>query len=72
MRRLLKEHRIAASDAVYIGDELRDVEAAQYIGLPIIAVDWGFARPQDLIDQKPTFIADSPKNLIKLINKIGK
>jgi len=72
MRRLLKEHHIAASDAVYIGDELRDVEAAQYIGLPIIAVDWGFARPQDLIDQKPTFIADSPKNLIKLINKIGK
>jgi phosphoglycolate phosphatase len=70
MRRLLKANKVAFEDAVYIGDELRDVEAAQYLGLPIIAVNWGFARPEDLINQKPTFIAKKPSELLSLIKKI--
>ncbi|NDC22012.1 hypothetical protein EBZ57_01410 [bacterium] len=70
MRRLLKANKVAFEDAVYIGDELRDVEAAQYLGLPIIAVNWGFARPEDLINQKPTFIAKKPSELLGFIKKI--
>ena len=70
MRRLLKAYKTDYKDAVYIGDELRDVEAAKYLGLPIIAVNWGFARPIDLINQKPTFIAKKPSELLGLIKKI--
>ena len=70
MRRLLKAYKTDCKDAVYIGDELRDVEAAQYLGLPIIAVTWGFARTDDLIKQKPTYIADKPQDLMKIIKKI--
>lgn len=70
MRRLLKAYKIDLKDAVYIGDELRDIEAAQYLKLPIIAATWGFAKPEDIIRQKPTFIADSPQDLMKIIKKI--
>lgn len=70
LRRLLIAYKINKKDAVYIGDELRDVEAAQYLKLPIIAVTWGFAKPDDLINQKPTFLANQPQDLIKIIKKI--
>jgi len=70
LRRLLVAYKISRSDAVYIGDELRDVEASQYLNLPVIAVTWGFAKPDDLIKQKPTYIADKPQDLMKIIKKI--
>jgi phosphoglycolate phosphatase len=67
LRRLLKKHRLQPATAVYIGDELRDVQAAQSIKLPIIAVSWGFARPNDLTAARPTAVAKAPAELTKVI-----
>lgn len=39
---MLKEHKITKDDVVYVGDELRDVEACQTAGVNMVAVDWGF------------------------------
>src|SRR5665213_2988284 len=36
LRQLLREQHLEAKDSVYIGDELRDVQAAQAIKLPVI------------------------------------
>ena len=69
LRRLLKKHRLKANDAIYIGDELRDVEAAQSIQLPVIAVTWGFARPTDLTALRPTAQAHTPAELIRLTKR---
>jgi len=70
LRRLLKEHKLKLNDAVYIGDELRDIEAAQSIKLPIVAVTWGFARPSDLKAQHPTALADTPADLIRILEEL--
>lgn len=67
LRRLLRKHNINIKNAVYIGDELRDAEAAQSINMKIISVSWGFARLQDLKDQKPTALAHTPAQLAKLL-----
>ena len=70
LRRLLKKHRLEVASAIYIGDELRDVEAAQSIQLPVIAVTWGFARPGDLTVLRPTGLAGSPPKLLSMLREL--
>ncbi len=41
IRNALREHRIDVANAVYVGDELRDVEACKKVGIRMIAVAWG-------------------------------
>ncbi len=70
LRRLLREQNIEAKDAFYIGDELRDVQAAQSIKLPVIAVTWGFARRSSLVAQKATALAHTPQEIIALLEEL--
>lgn len=70
LRRLLKEQELDVIAAIYIGDELRDVEAAQSIGLRVIAVTWGFAWPANLEAQHPTAVAHRPAELVKILEEI--
>jgi phosphoglycolate phosphatase len=70
LRRLIKEHNLILEDCVYVGDELRDVEAAQSIGLRIIAVSWGFAKVADLTAAKPTRIAATPQDIVSILEEL--
>jgi phosphoglycolate phosphatase len=70
LRRLLKEHQLELKDTVYIGDELRDIEAAQSVKLPVIAVTWGFARPSDLEAQRPSAVAATPADLLSVLENL--
>lgn len=70
LRRLLKEQNIELADAIYIGDELRDIEAAQSINLRIIAVTWGFARHRDLENAEPSGLADTPADILRLLEEL--
>jgi phosphoglycolate phosphatase len=42
LRRLLRRHRVSPTRAIYIGDELRDIDAARRVGLTAGAVGWGY------------------------------
>lgn len=70
LRRLLREHNLERKDCLYIGDELRDIQAAQSIDLRIIAVTWGFARPTDLEALQPTAVARQPADLIRILEEL--
>jgi phosphoglycolate phosphatase-like HAD superfamily hydrolase len=70
LRLALKEHKLKLPNTVYIGDELRDVQAAQSLRLPVIAVTWGFARTAHLRALKPTALATTPAELIDIIAKL--
>jgi phosphoglycolate phosphatase len=41
LRAVLKSSRIRTLEAIYIGDELRDAEAARKAGMAFGAVGWG-------------------------------
>ena len=70
LRRLIKEHQLDLRACLYIGDELRDVEAAQSLKLRVIAVSWGFAKLSDLQDARPTKLATEPAELLALIEDL--
>jgi len=59
-----KELALAPQDCVYLGDDLRDIQAARSAGMRSVAVEWGYgrglpawqadliiARPMDLIER---------------------
>jgi phosphoglycolate phosphatase len=53
LRRVLRHCEIPAGGALFIGDELRDGEAARKAGIAFGAVSWGYARPEVLRAQAP-------------------
>lgn len=48
IRSVLRTHGIEVSQAVYVGDELRDLEACRAVGIPMIGVGWGLNAPEAL------------------------
>lgn len=70
LRQLFKEQNIEAKDAIYVGDELRDIQACKSVGLRIVAVSWGFANKHELENLKPTAIVDSPNDLMSYLEEI--
>lgn len=70
LRRLLRGNDLDINNAIYIGDEMRDVEAAQSIKMAVIAVKWGFARPQDLQALHPTALAEKPADIITILESL--
>jgi phosphoglycolate phosphatase len=47
-RRILKRSAVGAAQAIAIGDEIRDIEAARAAGIACGAVTWGYAAPEAL------------------------
>lgn len=70
LRQLLKEQQFDVSECIYIGDELRDVEAAHAVGMRSIAVTWGFAGIKDLENLRPTALADQPDDIISILEEL--
>ncbi|MEY4243328.1 MAG: hypothetical protein RLZZ245_913, partial [Verrucomicrobiota bacterium] len=52
---------------LYIGDELRDVKAAQKAGIPIAAVTWGFNSRESLAASEPDYLFDQPTDFLRLL-----
>jgi phosphoglycolate phosphatase len=48
LAKTLERFGCAARDAVYIGDEIRDAQAAAALGIDFVGVGWGYTRPDAL------------------------
>jgi len=67
LRHVLKEEDVGKDDVIYVGDEARDIEACRKAHVPVIAVSWGFQRRDFLADQGPTYIVDSPDEILEIV-----
>ncbi len=61
------ETGVKISDAIYIGDSEVDILTAQDAGMDVIAVTWGFRDKAYLESFKPTYIADAPSDILKIL-----
>lgn len=59
LRRVLRSTRVAAAETIYIGDEVRDAEAAKLTGIAFGGVAWGFASAAALRAQEPWALFES-------------
>ncbi|MBP2000098.1 phosphoglycolate phosphatase-like HAD superfamily hydrolase [Paenibacillus shirakamiensis] len=62
-----RKHGINLDEMLYIGDEIRDVEACKKINVTVVAVTWGWDSPELLKEAAPNFICHTPMELEKLI-----
>jgi phosphoglycolate phosphatase len=67
---LLRDNNLKINQTISVGDEVRDIEAAQSIGMRAVAVTWGFAREVDLKNMKPTALTNSPKELLSILEEV--
>lgn len=67
---MLIREGISKTQAIYVGDETRDVEASQKAGIPVIAVSWGLNERALLEELKPDRIADRPEELSIFVKQI--
>lgn len=67
IKKVLKKWKLDPATTVYVGDELRDIDAAKKVGIPIAAVTWGFNSHKSLLAKNPEFLIDNPADLQKII-----
>jgi phosphoglycolate phosphatase len=67
LRQLMRKHRLNTQDCIYVGDEIRDVEAAHKVPMPVIAVSWGINHPDLLKMHNPDQLVNQPKQILKII-----
>lgn len=67
IKKVMKREGFTVDDAIYIGDEVRDIEAAQKIGLRIISVTWGYNGKKILSTFKPDYLIDKPADISVII-----
>lgn len=66
IRKVLAHEALQPDEVVMIGDELRDVEAAQKVGVDSVAVSWGFNTPDVLQRGSPRHLIDRPHQLLDM------
>jgi HAD superfamily hydrolase (TIGR01549 family) len=67
IRQAMKVGKFGAGDALFIGDETRDIEACRRAGIRCAAVTWGYNSRRALEAQTPQVVLDRPDELLGLI-----
>lgn len=70
IKNLLKKTGLRKDEAMYVGDEIRDIEASKKLNIKNIAVTWGFNSKKALKQKYPNFLAEKPSDLLKIIKKV--
>ena len=72
IRDVLKQRKLAARKVIYVGDETRDIQAAQKSKVRVIAVSWGFNSASVLAQYQPDFLLKKPEELIEVVASLQK
>ena len=67
LKKLMKDKTIPHDDPIYVGDEIRDIEAAKKAGVRVIGVAWGYNTKAALSKASPDHVVERPEDLQQLI-----
>lgn len=67
IKKTLKQFKLAPHETIYIGDETRDLQAANKAGIGCALVTWGFNERSLLERYQPKFLFDNAHELLTLI-----
>ncbi len=70
IRQVMRTQGFGIEDALYVGDETRDIEACRTVGMRCAAVTWGYNSRRALEEQVPYCLLDSPAELLTLIDSL--
>ena len=67
LRRLIQQQHLDRKTFFYVGDEVRDIEAAHRVPVKAVAVGWGFNTVGALSAAAPDFLLKDPKELLEVV-----
>nr|MBP9691251.1 HAD hydrolase-like protein [Candidatus Woesebacteria bacterium] len=67
LKKMFKQLRCSPEDVLYIGDEVRDIEACQKVNVDVCSVSWGLNSHDILAEHSPTYLLKDPTELLKLL-----
>jgi phosphoglycolate phosphatase len=67
LRKALRLAGVKPEEALSIGDEIRDIQAARKAGIPCAAVTWGFADGNALAGYQPDYLVSDVNQLLEII-----
>jgi len=70
IKKLIKTEKYKKEDIIYVGDEIRDVDACKTVGIKIIAVTWGANSAKTLLDAGSNYFAYKPWDITQILNNM--
>ncbi len=67
IRASLRANYIRREDAIYVGDEIRDIDAARRGKISSVAVTWGFNHADTLSVHQPDYLINKPQEILQLL-----
>ncbi|MBI4894550.1 MAG: HAD-IA family hydrolase [Candidatus Aenigmarchaeota archaeon] len=72
LKRALREIKMRPDEAVYVGDEVRDINAARRRKVSIISVTWGYNNEAALRRRGTDYIVRTPAQLVSVVRGMKK
>lgn len=69
LNKFLKDFKLDRSEVIYIGDEIRDVEACKKAGIKMIGVSWGLHTIEALKKNGVDYIVKKPEEILKILDR---
>jgi phosphoglycolate phosphatase len=70
LKNIMKDYKISNKDIVYVGDESRDIEAANKAEIKSIAVLWGFNSHDLLTRYSPSWLVENPNEILNALDNL--
>ena len=70
IKKFVEQHKLDLERIIYIGDEIRDIEAAKKLRIPVIAVTWGYNSIRALKKRRPDHLVHSPEELLEVSTRL--
>jgi len=65
LTKFIKNYNLKKGNVIYIGDEIRDIDASRKAGVRIISACWGYNDKDSLYAENPESLAEKPADLLK-------
>jgi phosphoglycolate phosphatase len=67
IKKLMVRESLKKDETIFVGDEIRDIEAARKNGMKVVAVTWGINSREGLAGAEPNFIVDTAEELMEVL-----
>lgn len=70
LKMALQETGLTARQCVYIGDDLRDIQAAHAVDMPAVAAAYGYGNPNEIPQWKADHVVTSPQEFLAMLKRL--
>lgn len=66
MKKIMRKEKLKNSEVLYVGDEIRDIHAANRAGIDVASVGWGYNTVESLRRNKPQYLIFETAELLDI------